>query len=113
MGKIIAPKHVELNGITNKPLLLHLVGCLYYLYQWFTVKQISNLWFFFTSLTRVTTCEFTAVADNALYSTNHSQIHPIYQLTNQFFFNTMSTAKFDTHPSTRGTSLSMERTAER
>ena len=33
IGKIIAPKHVELNGITNKPLLLHLVGCLYYLYQ--------------------------------------------------------------------------------
>ena len=27
------PKHVELNGIINKPLLLHLVGCLYYLYQ--------------------------------------------------------------------------------
>ena len=26
------PKHVELNGIINKPLLLHLVGCLYYLY---------------------------------------------------------------------------------
>ena len=27
------PKHVELTGITNKSLLLHLVGCLYYLYQ--------------------------------------------------------------------------------
>ena len=26
------PKHVELTGITNKPLLLHLVACLYYLY---------------------------------------------------------------------------------
>jgi hypothetical protein len=25
--------HVELIGIINKPLLLHLVGCLYYLYQ--------------------------------------------------------------------------------
>ena len=36
------PKHVELTGIINKPLLLHLVGCLYYLYQWCTVKQISN-----------------------------------------------------------------------
>ena len=32
MGKIIAPKHVELTGIINKPLLLHLVGCLYYMY---------------------------------------------------------------------------------
>ena len=27
------PKHVKLTGIINKPLLLHLVGCLYYLYQ--------------------------------------------------------------------------------
>ena len=26
------PKHVELTGIINKRLLLHLVGCLYYLY---------------------------------------------------------------------------------
>ena len=35
-------KHVELTGIINKPLLLHLVGCLYYLYQWFTLKQLSD-----------------------------------------------------------------------
>jgi len=27
--------------IINKPLLLHLVGCPYYMYQWRTVKQIS------------------------------------------------------------------------
>ena len=26
-------KHFELTGIINKPLLLHIVGCLYYLYQ--------------------------------------------------------------------------------
>ena len=26
------PKHVELTGIINKPLLLHIVGCLYYSY---------------------------------------------------------------------------------
>ena len=32
MGKNNCPKHVELTGIINKPLLLHLVGCLYYLY---------------------------------------------------------------------------------
>ena len=36
------PKHVELTGIINKPLLLHLVGCLYYLYQRYTIKQISD-----------------------------------------------------------------------
>jgi hypothetical protein len=36
------PKHIELIGIINKPLLLHLVGCLYYLYQWCTVKLISD-----------------------------------------------------------------------
>ena len=40
-GKNNCPKHVYLTGIINKPLLLHLVGCLYYLYQWCTVKQIS------------------------------------------------------------------------
>ena len=32
MGKIIFPKYIELTGIINKPLLLNLVGCLYYLY---------------------------------------------------------------------------------
>jgi len=31
-----------MTGIINKPLLLHLVGCIYYLYQWCTVKQISD-----------------------------------------------------------------------
>ena len=31
-GKNNCPKHVELTGIINKPLLLHQVGCLYYLY---------------------------------------------------------------------------------
>jgi len=36
------PKRVEMTGIINKPLLLHLVGCLYYLYQRCTVKQISD-----------------------------------------------------------------------
>ena len=36
------PTHVELTGIINKPLLLHLVGCLYYLNQWCTVKQTSD-----------------------------------------------------------------------
>jgi hypothetical protein len=30
-GRNHRPKHVELIGIINKPLLLHLVGCLYYL----------------------------------------------------------------------------------
>ena len=42
-GRNYRPKHVELIGIINKPLLLHLVGCLYYLYQWYTVNQKSNL----------------------------------------------------------------------
>jgi hypothetical protein len=31
-GQNNCPKHVELTGIINKPLLLHLVGSLYYLY---------------------------------------------------------------------------------
>ena len=41
-GKNNCPKHVELTGIINMPLLLHLIGCLCYLYQWCTVKQISD-----------------------------------------------------------------------
>ena len=41
-GQNNCPKHVEVTGIINKPLLLYLVGCLYYLYQWCTVKQISG-----------------------------------------------------------------------
>jgi hypothetical protein len=32
-GRNHRSKHVELIGIINKPLLLRLVGCLYYLYQ--------------------------------------------------------------------------------
>ena len=31
-GQNNCPKYVELTGIFNKPLLLHLVCCLYYLY---------------------------------------------------------------------------------
>ena len=31
-GQNNCPKHVLLTGIINKPLLLHPVGCLYYLY---------------------------------------------------------------------------------
>jgi len=31
-GQNNCPKRVELTGIINKPLFLHLVGCLYYLY---------------------------------------------------------------------------------
>ena len=42
MGKNNYPKHGELTGIINKPLFLHLFGCLYYLYKWCTVKQISD-----------------------------------------------------------------------
>ena len=32
-GRDQRPKHVELIVIINKPLLLHLVGCLYHLYS--------------------------------------------------------------------------------
>ena len=41
-GQNNSPKVVKLTGIINKPLLLHLVGCLYYLYQSCTLKQISD-----------------------------------------------------------------------
>jgi hypothetical protein len=41
-GQNNCPKHVELTGIINKPLLLHIIGCIYYLYHWCMVKQISD-----------------------------------------------------------------------
>ena len=41
-GQNNCPKYVGLTGIINKPLLLHLVGCLYYVYQWCTDKHISD-----------------------------------------------------------------------
>ena len=41
-GQNNCPKHVKLTGIINKPSLLYLVDCLCYLYQWCTVKQISD-----------------------------------------------------------------------
>ena len=41
MSKIIARNMLSWL-IINEPLLLHLVGCLYYLYQWCTVKQVSD-----------------------------------------------------------------------
>jgi len=36
------PKHVELIGIINKPLLLRLVGCLYYLYLIIFFSDLLN-----------------------------------------------------------------------
>jgi len=41
-GRNHRPKHVELIAIINKPLFLHLVGCLCYLYQWCTVTRLSS-----------------------------------------------------------------------
>ena len=38
-GRDHRPKH-ELTGIINKPLLLHLVGCLYYLYTMFAFRNL-------------------------------------------------------------------------
>ena len=40
VGQNNCPKHDVLTGIINKPLLLHLVGCLYYLYECCTFKKI-------------------------------------------------------------------------
>jgi len=55
-GKNNCPKHVELTGIINQPLLLHLVGCLHYfisLYFLRLAKQsqfipLQNLVYFIT-----------------------------------------------------------------
>jgi len=42
-GRNYRPKHVELFGIINKPLLLHLVGCLYYC----KIFMVFDVWIFF------------------------------------------------------------------
>ena len=39
------PKHVELTGIINKPILSHLVGCVYYLYVIFFSDLLNDLYF--------------------------------------------------------------------
>ena len=41
-GQNNCQNHVELTRIINKPLLLHLVVCLYYLYHLCTVNHISD-----------------------------------------------------------------------
>jgi len=63
-GRNHCPKHVELIGIINKPLLLHLVGCLYYLYQWCMVKKISNFslsWTDFSTTTFYSTLQICSI----------------------------------------------------
>ena len=53
-GRNYRPKHVELIGIINGPLLLHLVGCLYYCisdvrlcrHQIYERNMISNVYWF-------------------------------------------------------------------
>ena len=43
MGKIFTRNMLSwLELLINKPLLLHIAGCIHYLYQWCTVKHISD-----------------------------------------------------------------------
>ena len=58
-GRDHRPKHVELIGIINKPLLLHLVGCLYYLWLSYHVHvQSAHLSPTFARSTNWTICRF-------------------------------------------------------
>ena len=52
-GRNHRPKHVELTGIINKPLLLHLVGCLYYLFQRKFVGEIKRTFMLNSSFPKV------------------------------------------------------------
>jgi len=53
-GQNNCPKHVELTGIINKLLLLHLVGCLYYLYFiTFFWDLLNNLNLFLYGMSRI------------------------------------------------------------
>ena len=48
------PKHVELTGIINKPLLLRLVGCLYYVpFIIFFCDLLNNLNLFLYRMSRI------------------------------------------------------------
>jgi len=46
-GQNNGPKYVELTGIINEPLLLYLVGCLYYVYFmilfWYLLNNLNLL----------------------------------------------------------------------
>ena len=64
-GQNNCPKHVELTRIINEPLLLHLVGCLYYLYRWCTVKQMLHLVGCLYYLYRW--CTVKQITDNEIY----------------------------------------------
>ena len=43
-GQNDCPKNVELTGIINKSLLLHLVGCLYYPFACFIGQTADHIW---------------------------------------------------------------------
>ena len=53
-GRNHRPKHVELTGIINKLLLLHLLGCIYYLFCRCTVRDIINLFVSCTEHNKIT-----------------------------------------------------------
>ena len=42
-GQNNCPKHVELTGIINKPLLLHLVGCILFMFHYIFLRLVNNL----------------------------------------------------------------------
>ena len=63
-GQNNCPKHVELFGIINKPLLLHLVRCLYYL----NVGCLRNI---DVEKSRLTVCEVVGLMEpRSLYTYN-------------------------------------------
>ena len=60
-GQNNCPKHVELTGIINKPLLLHLVGCLLFVFHYIFLRlakqsqliPLQNVVYFITLLVLV------------------------------------------------------------
>jgi hypothetical protein len=80
-GQNNCAKHAELTGIINKPLLLHVVGCPYYLYQWWTVKKISDNEIYW--LIKYIKSVFWTVAKRLFYIEDARclKVNPVYVLT--------------------------------
>jgi hypothetical protein len=72
VGRNYRPKHVELIGIINKSLLLHLVGCIYYLNQWcrsnkYQILHIVSLQFHGFCIALLLFLHFNILSDEVCY----------------------------------------------
>ena len=72
-GQNNCPKHVELTGNINKPLLLHLVGCLHYFYKQISDNEIYLLIKYIKSIIWRAAKRLSYVQDAWCLKVNHEQ----------------------------------------